>query len=139
MLVDSIRIDRFQKALPTIRLVAGLSAEQLASMLDVSRITIVRLENMDAKMSVVQYLALYKLFESFIDETVQLWLVKTVINILVEIDDVSEEAKEAIFDEVKRVSKVYGRKIGCYKMSKILLETLPPFLIRALSSVGQSS
>lgn len=108
------RIKLLQENLQTLRILAGWSADDLARMLDVSRQTIVNLENNHSSgMTTVQYLAIRSLFEAVIYSNKNDILAKA-IEILVDSDDkdYSNEFKEKIRNTVKEKVKSVGHRTG---------------------------
>lgn len=111
---------RLQRELPTIRSVAGWSAEDLADLLEISRQTIVNLENADElKMTVVQYRAIRSLIddkakemESACDDTLN-----KVTRILVDMDDSAENIKKDIRKCAEHAKKESGRRAGAQATS----------------------
>lgn len=110
-------VERLHRDLPTIRNVAGWSAEHLAELLDVSRVTVVNLENTEKKMSKIQYLAIRALLQEEV-KTNNNNTLKNVLDILVDRDNVSEKMKQGLRDQVEQVVKSVGRKAGSAAIAK---------------------
>ena len=110
-------VERLRRDLPTIRNVVGWSAERLAELLEVSRVTIVNLENTEKRMSKVQYLAIRALLQEEI-ETSHNSTLENVLTVLVDRDNVYEKMKQELRDQVDRVAKSVGRKAGSAAVAK---------------------
>lgn len=117
MKMDSETVERLRRDLPTIRNVVGWSAEHLAELLCVSRVTVVTLENTENKMSRIQYLAIRALLQDEI-ETNHNSTLKNVLTILVDRDNVPEKMKQELRDQVGRAAKSIGRKAGSTAVAK---------------------
>lgn len=117
MKMDSKTIEQFRKALPTIRKVVGWSAEHLADLLDVSRVTIVNLENTEGKMSRIQYLAIRALLQEEV-VTNHNHLLANVLTILIDRDNVPEKMKQELRDRIEHAAKSVGRKAGSAEIAK---------------------
>lgn len=112
-------IENLRKNLSTLRIIAGWSAEQLATILDVSRATIVSLENTENKMSVMQFYAImYVLKEKSRDNKI----LEKAMCILLERDNVSEKMKQDLRDRAASTAKRVGRKSGASTISKAIQE-----------------
>ncbi|MDY6309244.1 MAG: hypothetical protein SPL71_14590 [Oribacterium sp.] len=111
MKTDKETRERLRKALPTIRLVLGWSAEHLAKLLDVSRVTIVNLENTENKMTTIQYLAIRALLQDEIS-THNNEVLSKVLEVLVDRDDVPEDQRQSLCTKAIQASKKVGRKSG---------------------------
>lgn len=108
---DKDAIERLHRDLPIIRTLAGWSAEHLASLLGVSRVTVVNLENNRGKMSMIQYLAIRALLqEEIVDNDNQ--TLGIAIDILVERDGIPESTRQEIRDSITNASKRISRKFG---------------------------
>ncbi len=119
---DKDTIERLRCELPIIRTIAGWSAKELADLLEVSRITIVNLENKkEGKMSVIQYLAIRKLFDEEIKENKNDQLQKA-IDFLVDRDDVMESERESFREKCQAVAKKVGRRAGSAAIGKALAD-----------------
>lgn len=103
--------ERLRKDLPTIRSVAGWSAERLAELLDVSRVTVVNIENTEGKMTVMQYLAIRALLDAEAKENHNDTLAR-IVRILVDRDDIPEEKKDELRQQAAVAAKRVGRKAG---------------------------
>ena len=121
MKTDKATIEKLRRDLPTIRNIAGWSAERLAELLDVSRATVVTLENTENKMSVIQYLAIRKLLDEEIKDNANQRLAWAV-NFLVDRDDIPEMAKVKFREDAVAVVRKIGRKAGSAAVSKALGE-----------------
>lgn len=121
MKTDKATIEKLRRDLPTIRNIAGWSAERLAELLDVSRATVVTLENTENKMSVIQYLAIRKLLDEEIKDNANQRLAWAV-NFLVDRDDIPEMAKVKFREDAAAVVRKIGRKAGSAAVSKALGE-----------------
>lgn len=110
-------VERLRRDLPTIRNVVGWSAEHLAELLDVSRVTVVNLENTQKKMSKIQYLAIRALLQEEIVINHNSTL-ENVLAVLVDRDNVPEKMKQDLRDQVERVVKTVGRKAGSAAVAK---------------------
>lgn len=117
MKMDIETVERLRRDLPTIRNVVGWSAEHLAELLGVSRVTVVTLENTENKMSRIQYLAIRALLQDEI-ETNHNSTLKNVLTILVDRDNVPEKMKQELRDQVERAAKSIGRKAGSAAVAK---------------------
>lgn len=117
MNMSTSAIERLHRDLPTIRNVAGWSADHLAKLLEVSRVTVVNLENLDRKMSKIQYLAIRALLQDEID-TNQNSVLADVVTVLVDRDNVSETIKQNLRDQIERTAKSTGRKAGIAAVAK---------------------
>lgn len=112
-------VENLRESLSTLRQIAGWSAEQLASLLGVSRVTIVTLENTKDKMSTIQYLAIRRLFDEKIREDNNKQL-EWAIHYLVDERDVTPEEKKLFRKEIAEIAKGVGRKTGIVALSKAL-------------------
>ena len=110
-------IERLHKDLPTIRKVVGWSAEHLAELLDVTRVTVVNLENTERKMSRIQYLAIRALLQEEI-ETNKNRILRAVLTILVDRDNVPEEMRQGLRGQIELAAKSVGRKAGSVAIAK---------------------
>ena len=114
MISTDQKIKLLHENLRTLRILAGWSADELARMLNVSRQTIVNLENNHSSgMTTVQYLAIRSLFEAVICSNKNYILAKA-IEILVDSDDkdYSNDFKENIRNIVKEKAESVGRRAG---------------------------
>ncbi len=123
MKTDKASIEKLRRNLPTIRNIAGWSAERLAELLDVSRATVVTLENTENKMSVMQYLAIRKLLDEEIKDGTNQQLARAV-EFLIDCDDIPEIAKAKFREETAQVVRKIGRKAGSAAVSKALGEAV---------------
>ena len=97
--------ERLRKDLPTIRSVAGWSAERLAELLDVSRVTVVNIENTEGKMTVMQYLAIRALLDAEAKEKLIPLAIETVTNRTL-LDSLGQNAlKMALPDSAEIIAK----------------------------------
>lgn len=108
-------IENLRKNLSTLRIIAGWSAEQLASILDISRATIVTLENTENKLSVMQFYAIMYVLK---EESRVNKILEKAMDILLERDNVSEKMKQDLRDRAASVAKQVGRKSGTSTISK---------------------
>lgn len=108
-------IENLRKNLSTLRIIAGWSAEQLANILDVSRATIVNLENTENKMSTMQYYAVMYVLE---EECRENEILEKAMCILLERDNVSEKMKQELRDRAASAAKQVGRKSGASTIAK---------------------
>ena len=125
MKADKTTIERLRRDLPTIRSIAGWSAERLAELLDVSRATVVNLENTENKMSVIQYLAIRKLIDEEIRESGNRQL-EWAVAFLVDRADVPEMAKTKLREDTARIAKRIGRKAGSKTLGEMLVSEISP-------------
>lgn len=123
MKTDKVTVEMLRRGLPTIRHIAGWSAERLSELLDVSRATIVALENTENKMSVIQYLAIRKLIDEEVKETGNQQL-EWAVAFLVDRDDVPETAKDKLKEDTERIARKVGRKAGSKTLGETLLSEL---------------
>lgn len=123
MNTDKATIERLRKDLPTIRNIVGWSAEYLASLLDVSRVTIVNLENTENKMSTIQYLAIRALLQEEITVNKNRTL-ERVLTVLVDRDNVPEEMKQELRDRAALAARTVGRKAGSAAIGKVASESV---------------
>lgn len=114
--------ERLRKNLPTIRNVAGWSAERLAELLDISRATMVTLENSPGKMTVVQYLALRALLAAEVAESGNTYLGRAVSVLMDEIDAPEEEKEK--YQQAALAAKKVGRKAGSAAVQREALKTI---------------
>ena len=117
MKLNGDAVERLRRDLPTIRNIVGWSAEHLAELLGVSRVTVVNLENTENKMSKIQYLAIRALLQDEIEANNNVTL-KSVLTVLVDRDNVSEKLKQELRDQVERAAKSVGRKAGSAAVAK---------------------
>ena len=127
MNTDKATIERLRRDLPTIRTIVGWSAEHLASLLDVSRVTIVNLENTENKMTTIQYLAIRALLQEEIMVNKNRTL-KDVLTILVDRDIVPEKMKQELRDRAALTAKKVGRKAGSAAVGKAASESVKPIV-----------
>lgn len=127
MNTDKATIERFRRDLPTIRSIVGWSAEHLALLLDVSRATIVNLENTENKMTTIQYLAIRALLQDEITVNENQTL-KDVLTILVDRDNVPEKMKQELRDKAALTAKKVGRKAGSAAVGKAASESVKPII-----------
>lgn len=128
MRTDPLKVQRLQRDLPTIRVVAGWSVEHLANLLDVSRQTVMNLENLSkSKMTTIQYLAIRSLLDAEVKESGNRTL-KTVIEILVDRDDIPESQKDEIRNQVQKVSSSIGPRVGASTRSEKTISALATVL-----------
>ena len=120
MKTDSDTRERLRQDLPIIRGVAGWSSERLSELLDVSRATVVTLENTPGKMTVLQYLAVRALLSAEVSENGNELLGK-IVSILVDQEDVPEEKRDRIRQQAAQAAKKVGRKAGS---TAVQLETI---------------
>ncbi len=123
MKTDSETRERLRKDLPTIRSVAGWSAEHLAQLLDVSLTTMVTLENSPGKMTVIQYLALRALLTAEVAESGNDLLGK-VVTTLVDQEDAPESKKDEIRQRAALAARKVGRKAGSAAVQREAIRTI---------------
>ena len=123
MNTDEKTRERLRHDLPTIRSIAGWSAEKLAELLEVSRVTVVNLENTENKMTTVQYLAIRKLLDEEVKETNNEMLALA-INTLVDSDNATEKQKNNLREQTFLAAKKVGRKAGSVAVGKAAVEAL---------------
>lgn len=118
---DPKLVECFRQNLSTIRKFAGWSGAHLAELLDISNMTIYRLESTPNSMSVVQYLAIEKLFSDEIlygNDTLAF-----VRGYLVYYNDVPEKAKALFRDRVTAIAREVGRKPGAEVLKNKLIKS----------------
>lgn len=125
MKTDKATLEKLRRDLPTIRSIAGWSAERLAELLGVSRVTVVNLENTENKMSVIQYLAIRKLIDEEIKDSGNSRL-EWAVTFLVDRDDVPEAAKTKLREDTERIAKKVGRKAGSKTLGEMLVSEISP-------------
>ena len=134
---DKATIERLRKDLPTIRNIVGWSAEYLASLLDVSRVTIVNLENTENKMTTIQYLAIRALLQEEITVNKNKTL-ESVLKVLVDRDNVPERMKQELRDQAALAAKTVGRKAGSAAIGKAASESVGPIVEKTLGELKLS-
>lgn len=128
MNTDKQIVERLRRNLPTLRRVAGWSAEQLAKLLGVTRATVVTLENTENKMTIMQYLAIRALLDAEIRENDNKVLQATLFT-LVDDESASEETRETVRLQTAEAAKRIGTKVGS--------ATLAKEVARVLAKVGE--
>lgn len=130
---DKEAIERLRKDLPTIRNIVGWSSEHLAALLDISKTTAIKLENVG--MSMVQYLAIRSLLQEEIDTNGNKTL-ESAIEILVDRDDIPEQIRQELRNHVAATAKTVGRKAGAAAVSKAVSESIEPVIEKIKSERG---
>ncbi len=125
MKTDKDTLEKLRRDLPTIRSIAGWSAERLAELLGVSRATIVNLENTENKMSIIQYLAIRKLIDEEIKESYNQQL-EWAVSFFVDREDVPELAKAKLREDTERIARKVGRKAGSKTLGEMLISEISP-------------
>lgn len=137
--------ERLRQDLPTIRGVAGWSSERLAELLDVSRTTVVTIENTPGKMTVLQYLAVRALLAAEVKENGN-ELLGQVVTLLVDRENVSEEKKESIRRQAALAAKKVGRKAGSTAVQRETIKALgdlkiselpPDMVLRGMAAIDE--
>ncbi len=118
-----IRIARFQSCLPTLRKVAGWTAEDLGNKLDVSRQTIINLESKKIEMTKIQYIAFRTVFEAEATTSNNDTL-GNLIKILVDSDSVPDEKKDELKQTVSAAVSSVGPRAGSEAASKKAIKAL---------------
>lgn len=132
MNTDKKTIERLRRDLPTLRSIAGWSAEYLATLLDVSRVTVVNIENTENKMSTIQYLAIRALLQEEIRINKNQTL-KDALVVLVDREDVSEKIRQELRDRAAQAAKKVGRKAGQTAISNEVNKTLSEMRLSDIS------
>lgn len=121
--ITSEKIFRLQKSLSSLRKIAGWSAEELGEQLDVTRQTIVNLENGQTKMSKIQYMAIRLAFATEIQSTNNNTLLE-LLDILVDRNDVSEAERMAVQKTIDDAANTVGRRAGSDAASKVAIKAV---------------
>lgn len=123
MKTDKATIERFRIALPSIRNVLGWSAERLAILIGITRVTMVNIENTKDKMTTMQYLAIRALLQEEIYENNNV-ILKNVLTILVDDENISERVKQELINQIASSAKSVPRKCGSDKIGEKVQTTL---------------
>ena len=114
---------RLQESLSSLRKVAGWSAEELGEQLDVTRQTIVNLENGQTKMTKVQYMAIRLAFATEIQSNNNRTLLE-LLDILVDRDDVPAAERTAVRKTIDDAVNRVGRRVGSDAASKAAIDAI---------------
>ena len=105
---------RFAKRLPYIRIVLGWTICDVASMLDLTRVTVCRVETGESKMTKVYYLALAKLIDEGLKDKSE--FLKQLVRWIIEAPDDS-----IIFSEIDQLADFRGRRIRKTELSRYVV------------------
>lgn len=94
-MVDNVKVRRLQENLPIIRIVAGYSSAEFASVIGVTRQSVNLWENGKTSMSGLHYLAIWKLIDIIIEEDTNM-LLSACWNELVDYSEGDEESREKL-------------------------------------------
>lgn len=117
------RIARFQSSLPTLRKVAGWSAEDLANKLDLTRQSIVNLETRQTTMTKVQYIAFRSVLEEEASQSKNETLEK-LIQVMVDQEGLSDEDRDKLKSTVDTAVSSVGRRSGSAAASQVAIRAL---------------
>lgn len=136
---DKDAIQRLQRNLATLRMVAGWSSAALADLLGVSRPTVVSLENgKNGSMTTIQYLAIRALLQEEIDENRNTALGQ-VVDLLVDDDKASDQKREMVTSLIWTVAKAKGRHVGVKEIGKEAAAQVLDFLQTPVSELPKPS
>ena len=134
MKVSAEKRERLRRDLPSIRIMAGWSAERLADILDVTRATVVNIENNEGRLSTVQYYAIRYILDEEIRATGNEVLAQ-VITDLVDSEDTPESRRSEIRLKISLAAKKVGRKSGATAISREAMTTVSEFLNSKVSEI----
>lgn len=107
------KVCRLQSSLSILRKAAGWSAEDLGKLLDVTRQTIVNLENGKNTMTKVQYLAIHSIFHSKeVNPEKRRELIEKLWDILVDSDELGDQELAQLKSTVNTATSKVGRRLG---------------------------
>jgi DNA-binding XRE family transcriptional regulator len=133
-----IQIKKLQQNLPSIRKIAGWTAEALGNKIGVTKQTISNLENQKTPMNFPQYIAIRSVIDSEIENQKESEVLKKVVAILLDSDDELDEGDYSKVQEV--VGTVAATAAGGTPTIKldsifdILIESLP-FVLPAIGVI----
>ena len=105
-------VDRMKKYLPILRKAAGWTAEDLGTLIGITRQTVTSLEkNNDYKMTKTQYIALRAVFYQEAKRTENKHL-EYLVDLLILKDDLTEEQAKKVDAAVEKVTVSTGRSIN---------------------------
>lgn len=114
---------RFARRLPYIRIVLGWTICDVASMLNLTRVTVCRVETGESKMTKVYYLALAKLIDEEIKDKSK--FLKQLVRWIIDAPDDS-----IIFSEIDRLADYRGRRIRKTELSRYVVTCIHDEILR---------
>lgn len=119
-MIDENTLEFFRENLPYYRAFAGWSLEDLAELLDISRATMVRIENVPGTLKTLHFLAIQKLIEN---EFVRPHGNTMLANAVVILDDPdnhgnSRISRTELIDEINGIREKVGKKFGAKGLCK---------------------
>jgi transcriptional regulator with XRE-family HTH domain len=116
-MISEKRLESFREELPVIRAFSGWSLQHLADLLGLSKCTMIAVEHGESKMTTVYYLAIMKLVDDEMDTNEPL---AYAVDILHGDSSGFMISRDQLIEEVKKTKKIYGTKIGCWRIKEIL-------------------
>lgn len=124
---DELMIEVMQRYLPSLRKIAGWTAEELGKRLGVTKQTISNLENKKVNMTKMQYIALRVIFENEIRNVATNATLKRAICILFYNDAVYTEKKESeIFQALESLAAAASGGISGNQLTLLSTTVLAP-------------
>lgn len=124
---DELMIEVMQRYLPSLRKIAGWTAEDLGKRLGVTKQTISNLENKKVNMTKIQYIALRVIFENEIRNVATNATLKRAICILFYNDAVYTEKKESeIFQALESLAAAASGGISGNQLTLLSTTVLAP-------------
>lgn len=114
---------QFARRLPYIRTVLGWTICDVASMLDLTRVTVCRVETGESKMTKVYYLALAKIIDEDLKDKSE--FLKQLVRWIIDAPDDS-----IIFSEIDRLADFRGRRIRKTELSRYVVTCIHDEILR---------